>query len=133
MKGRGVKTSSSSLSFIKNKINMGKIIKDWFNRRAEDAYTFADDSKRLFNWDKNRSSYSSYFLKDDSFSNASQMIGSIFSVLGVPKHASYVSHVQKDVGKSDGISINVPLKMLKDKDGQYQTDGGKTLDAFYGV
>ena len=112
---------------------MGKIIKDWFNRRAEDAYTFADDSKRLFNWDKNRSSYSSYFLKEDSFTNAAQMIGSIFSVLGVPKHATYVSNVQTDVKHSDGVTVNVPLKMLKDKKGEYQTEDGKLLDAFYGV
>ena len=112
---------------------MGKIIKDWFNRRAEDAYTFADDSKRLFDWDKNRSNYSSYFLKNDSFTSAAEMIGSIFSVIGVPKHAKYVSNVQKDVERSDGVTINVPLKMLKDSKGQYQTENGKLLDAFYGI
>ena len=108
---------------------MSKLVKDWFNRRAEDAYTFNDDSKRFFNWDKDRSSYSSYFIRnDDSLKEASKMIGSMFRVIGVPKTFDYVA-----AEPSKNTQIQIPIHMLKDEDGKYREPDPEILDAFYGA
>lgn len=113
---------------------MSKLVKDWFNRRAEDAYTFNDESKRFFNWDKDRSSYSSYFIRnDDSLKEASKMIGSMFRVIGVPKTFRYSNDIQTSKrGHSDG-AVQVPLSMLRDENGKYLDRDEKLLDAFYGA
>ena len=69
---------------------MGKYVKDWFNRRAEDAFTHVDESKRLFSWDHGRDSYSSFFHSGKNpAKDAGKMIGSMFKVIGLPKHIKY--------------------------------------------
>ena len=113
---------------------MGKLIKDWFNRRAEDAYTFNDESKRFFNWDKGRSSYSSYFIRNDNtLKEASKMIGSMFRVIGVPKTFKYTNDIQSASRSTDRTSVQVPLSMLRDEDGNYLDNDNNLLDAFYGA
>jgi hypothetical protein len=113
---------------------MGKLIKDWFNRRAEDAYTFNDESKRFFNWDKGRSSYSSYFIRNDNtLKEASKMIGSMFRVIGVPKTFKYTNDIQSVSRNTDRTSVQVPLSMLRDEDGNYLDNDNNLLDAFYGA
>jgi hypothetical protein len=113
---------------------MSKLVKDWFNRRAEDAYTFQDDSKRFFSWDKGRSSYSSYFIKNDNtLKEASKMIGSMFRVIGVPKTFKYTNDLQSTTRHSDRVSVQVPLSMLRDEDGNYLDNDPNLLDAFYGA
>jgi hypothetical protein len=113
---------------------MSKLIKDWFNRRAEDAYTFNDESKRFFNWDKDRSSYSSYFIRnDDSLKEASKMIGSMFRVIGVPKTFKYSNDIQTGKRGYRDAKVQVPLSMLRDEEGNYLDRDEKLLDAFYGA
>lgn len=113
---------------------MGKLIKDWFNRRAEDAYTFNDESKRFFNWDKGRDSYSSYFIRNDNtLKEASKMIGSMFRVIGVPKTFKYTNDIQSASRSTDRTSVQVPLSMLRDEDGNYLDNDNNLLDAFYGA
>lgn len=113
---------------------MSKLIKDWFNRRAEDAYTFNDESKRFFNWDKDRSSYSSYFIRnDDSLKEASKMIGSMFRVIGVPKSLKYSNDIQTGKRGYRDAKVQVPLSMLRDEEGNYLDRDEKLLDAFYGA
>lgn len=115
---------------------MGKFVKDWFNRRAEDAFTHTDDSKRLFNWDHDRKdSYSSFFSSGKNpAKDAGKMIGSMFKVLGVPKHAKNVQsaeEVTKDL-RGNNPRIHIPVAMLRDEDGKYVEDA-KVIDAFYGA
>lgn len=114
---------------------MGKYVKDWFNRRAEDAFTHTDDSKRLFNWDHGmKDSYSSYFSSGKNpAKDAGKMIGSMFKVIGVPKHAKNV-HLAKEVTGSSRSqpNIHIPISMLRDENGDYVEDP-KTIDAFYGA
>lgn len=113
---------------------MGKLIKDWFNRRAEDAYTFNDESKRFFNWDKGRDSYSSYFIRNDNtLKEASKMIGSMFRVIGVPKTFKYTNDIQSASRSTDRTSVQVPLSMLRDEEGNYLDNDNNLLDAFYGA
>lgn len=112
---------------------MGKLIKDWFNRRAEDAFTFNDESKRFFNWDKGRDSYSSYFIRNDnSLKEASKMIGSMFRVIGVPKTFKYTNDIQS-AARNTKTSVQVPLSMLRDENGNYLDNDNKLLDSFYGA
>lgn len=113
---------------------MSKLVKDWFNRRAEDAFTFQDESKRFFSWDKGRSSYSSYFIKNDnSLKEASKMIGSMFRVIGVPKTFKYTNDIQTASRHTDRTSVQVPLSMLRDEEGNYLDNDPNLLDAFYGA
>ncbi len=113
---------------------MSKLVKDWFNRRAEDAYTFNDESKRFFNWDKDRSSYSSYFIRNDnSLKEASKMIGSMFRVIGVPKTFRYSNDIQSSKKGYADAKVQVPLSMLRDENGNYLDRDEKLLDAFYGA
>ena len=113
---------------------MSKLVKDWFNRRAEDAYTFNDESKRFFNWDKDRSSYSSYFIRNDnSLKEASKMIGSMFRVIGVPKTFRYSNDIQSSKKGYTDAKVQVPLSMLRDENGNYLDRDEKLLDAFYGA
>lgn len=113
---------------------MGKIIKDWFNRRAEDAFTFNDESKRFFNWDKGRERYSSYFMRNDNtLKEASKMIGSMFRVIGVPKTFRYTNDIESVRKRTDKTSIQVPLSMLRDEEGNYLDNDHKILDSFYGA
>lgn len=108
---------------------MSKLVKDWFGRRAEEAYTFADDSKRLFDWDKGRSSYSSYFIDEkSSVKEAAQMIGSMFRVIGVPKHMKYSADLENSKNY-----VQVPLQMLRDGEGNFLPKDPQLLDAFYGA
>lgn len=110
---------------------MSKLSRDWFNRRAEDAYTFADDSKRFFSWDRGRDSYSSFFVRNnDSLKVAAKMIGSIFRVIGVPKDFEYTNNVEAN---SSNPSVQIPLSMLRDKKGNYLDKDTELLDAFYGA
>jgi hypothetical protein len=111
---------------------MSKLVKDWFNRRAEDAYTFADDSKRFFSWDKGRSSYSSFFVRnDDSLKTAAKMIGSMYRVIGVPKTFKYANNLEES--SSSHPVVQVPLGMLRDEKGNYLDKDSELLDAFYGA
>lgn len=113
---------------------MSKLVKDWFNRRAEDAYTFNDESKRFFNWDKDRSSYSSYFIRNDNtLKEASKMIGSMFRVIGVPKTFRYANDIQTSKRGYHDAKVQVPLSMLRDENGNYLDRDEKLLDAFYGA
>lgn len=114
--------------------NMSKLVKDWFGRRAEEAYTFADESKRLFSWDKGRDAYSSYFIRsDESLKNAAKMIGSMFRVIGVPKGYKYNANAKTGSSAEDCKTVQVPLQMLRDENGQYLDSDPKLLDAFYGA
>lgn len=113
-----------------------KFVKDWFNRRAEDAFTHVDDSKRLFNWDFGRSSYSSYFTSDDNAAakDAGKILGSMFKVLGVPANIknSASAETVKSALHSKDPKIHIPIKMLKDENGEY-IDSPTNVDAFYGA
>lgn len=110
---------------------MSKLAKDWFNRRAEDAYTFADDSKRFFSWDRGRDSYSSFFVRNnDSLKIAAKMIGSMYRVIGVPKNFNYTNNIQSS---SKNPSVQIPLSMLRDEKGNYLDKDTELLDAFYGA
>ena len=110
---------------------MSKLSRDWFNRRAEDAYTFADDSKRFFSWDRGRDSYSSFFVRNnDSLKVAAKMIGSIFRVIGVPKDFEYTNNAEAN---SRNPLVQIPLSMLRDEKGNYLDKDTELLDAFYGA
>jgi len=114
--------------------NMSKLVKDWFGRRAEEAYTFADESKRLFSWDKGRDAYSSYFIRnDESLKNAAKMIGSMFRVVGVPKDYKLSASAEKGNKADHARSVQVPLQMLRNDDGTYLDSDPRLLDAFYGA
>lgn len=107
---------------------MGKVLKDWFGRRAEDAYTHRDDSKRLFDWDSGRKHYSSYFIKDGtSVQAAAKMVGSMFRVMNVPKNVKFSA-----TEHTNNETIQIPLSLLKDEDGNYDDNDPEKLDAFYG-
>lgn len=114
---------------------MAKYLRDWFNRRAEDAYTHVDESKRLFNWDSGRSNYSSFFMGGKNpAKDAGKMIGSIFKVIGVPKHVKNnpkADHVAASV-KGHVPMVHIPVHMLRDEQGEYD-DRPEVLDAFYGA
>ena len=110
---------------------MSKLSRDWFNRRAEDAYTFADDSKRFFSWDRGRDSYSSFFVRNnDSLKVAAKMIGSMFRVIGVPKNFNYSNKIEQSSKKP---LVQIPLSMLRDEKGNYLDKDTELLDAFYGA
>lgn len=101
--------------------------RDWFNRRQEDAYTYVDNSRKMFDWDKGRTSFSDYFVrKTDTMQTAAKMVGSMFRVIGVPKDTKFTSSNVKG-------SLNIPVHMLKDEDGAWSEPDGKKLDAFYGA
>jgi len=101
--------------------------RDWFNRRKEDAYTYVDNSRKMFDWEKGKSAFSDYFVKStDTMQNAANMIGSMFRVIGVPKDSTFTSSNKKG-------SVNIPLHMLKDEEGRWSEPDGKKLDAFYGA
>jgi hypothetical protein len=118
-----------------SKSTKGKFVRDWFNRRAEDAYTYVDESKRFFNWDAGRRSYSSYFYNDKNpAKDAGKFLGSMFKVLGVPskfKNEVNAKHVLSHMNTS-APKIHIPIKMLKGEDGTYSSDP-KAIDAFYGA
>lgn len=118
-----------------SKSTKGKFVRDWFNRRAEDAYTYVDESKRFFNWDAGRKSYSSYFYNDKNpAKDAGKFLGSMFKVLGVPskfKNEVNAKHVLAHMNTS-APKIHIPIKMLKGEDGTYSSDP-KAIDAFYGA
>ena len=101
--------------------------RDWFNRRKEDAYTYVDNTRKMFDWDKGRTSFSDYFVrKTDTMQTAAKMVGSMFRVIGVPKDTKFTSSNVKG-------SLNIPVHMLKDEDGAWSEPDGKKLDAFYGA
>lgn len=107
--------------------------KDWFNRKKENAYSFYDDSKRLFDWDSNRASgYASYFVKDnENLKSAAKMVSSMFSVIGVPKKTKY-EHTA-NIHKRGPAPVHIPLSMLRNEEGEYLNKDTKLLDAFYGA
>lgn len=114
---------------------MGKYVKDWFNRRAEDAFTHVDESKRLFSWDHGRDSYSSFFHSGKNpAKDAGKMIGSMFKVIGLPKRMKYtpVAKQVKESLSSGPPKVHIPIGMLRDEDGAWNDDP-ETLDAFYGA
>ena len=101
--------------------------RDWFNRRKEDAYTYVDNSRKMFDWDKGKSSFSDYFVrKTDTMETAAKMVGSMFRVIGVPKDTKFTSTNVKG-------SLNIPLNMLKNEEGKWSEPDGAKLDAFYGA
>lgn len=107
--------------------------RDWFRRKEEDAYTFYDSSKRLFDWDTGRDSYSSYFVRDnESLKSAAKMVSSMFRVMDVPKDIKMESQIKKK-DNNDKVTIPVPLAMLRDSDGVYKNKDSELLDAFYGA
>lgn len=109
--------------------------KDWFRRKEEDAYSFYDDSKRLFDWDSNRSNgYASYFVKDnENLRSAAKMVSSMFSVIGVPKKTKFVHSGDLVAVDSKQTPVHIPLNMLRDEEGNYLNRDTKLLDAFYGA
>lgn len=110
-----------------------KFKKDWWKRKEEDAYSFYDPSKKLFDWDSGRTGYSSYFVRDNqNLRSAAKMIGSMFRVIGVPKDIKY-DHSNKLRAVNDKTTIPVPLNMLRDEDGSYMNHDVELLDAFYGA
>ena len=75
----------------REKMEKGQLLKDWFGRRAEDAYTHKDDSNKLFNWDRHRDSLSSYFIKEGAaVREAARVTGSMFRVMGIDKHVKHI-------------------------------------------
>lgn len=101
--------------------------RDWFNRRKEDAYTYVDNTRKSFDWEKGKSSFSDYFVrKTDTMETAAKMVGSMFRVIGVPKDTNFTSSNVKG-------SLNIPLHMLKDEEGKWSEPDGAKLDAFYGA
>lgn len=111
-----------------------RLTTDWFDRRSEDAYTFADPSKRLLDWDYGRTSFASYFMRDNPASDAGKMLGSMFRVLNVPKTRRFCSDAKEAFERHSASSpaIHIPIHMIRDEDGNYQDDP-KKLDAFYGA
>lgn len=110
-----------------------KFKKDWWNRKEEDAYSFYDPSKKLFDWDSGRTGYSSYFVRDNqNLRSAAKMIGSMFRVIGVPKTMK-LDHSNKTRSTNDDVKVPVPLNMLRDEDGEYMNHDVELLDAFYGA
>ena len=109
-----------------------KFKKDWWKRKEEDAFSFYDPSKKLFDWDSGRTGYSSYFVRDNqNLRSAAKMIGSMFRVIGVPKNFKLEHSIHKRALNSD-ITVPVPLAMLRDEEGNYMNHDTKLLDAFYG-
>jgi Mg-chelatase subunit ChlD len=109
-----------------------KFKKDWWKRKEEDAFSFYDPSKKLFDWDSGRTGYSSYFVKDNqNLRSAAKMIGSMFRVIGVPKNIKLEHSIHKR-SLNDNITVPVPLAMLRDEQGNYMNHDTKLLDAFYG-
>lgn len=109
-----------------------KFKKDWWKRKEEDAFSFYDPSKKLFDWDSGRTGYSSYFVRDNqNLRSAAKMIGSMFRVIGVPKNFKLEHSINKRVLK-DEITVPVPLAMLRDEQGNYMNHDTRLLDAFYG-
>jgi hypothetical protein len=109
-----------------------KFKKDWWKRKEEDAFSFYDPSKKLFDWDSGRTGYSSYFVKDNqNLRSAAKMIGSMFRVIGVPKNIKLEHSINKR-SLNDNIAVPVPLAMLRDEQGNYLNHDTKLLDAFYG-
>jgi hypothetical protein len=107
----------------------GKLISDWFGRRAEDAYTFNNED-RFLSWDRGRSSLSSFFTrsrKGSEVSSAAKILGSMFKVMDVPKKVRF-----DHSGHRNRDKIQIPISMLKDEDDNY-TDSVEHLDAFYGA
>jgi Mg-chelatase subunit ChlD len=109
-----------------------KFKKDWWRRKEEDAFSFYDPSKKLFDWDSGRTGYSSYFVRDNqNLRSAAKMIGSMFRVIGVPKNFKLEHSIKKKTVKDD-VTVPVPLAMLRDEQGNYMNHNTKLLDAFYG-
>ena len=109
-----------------------KFKKDWWRRKEEDAFSFYDPSKKLFDWDSGRTGYSSYFVRDNqNLRSAAKMIGSMFRVIGVPKNIKF-DHSMERRNVGDDVKIPVPLAMLRDDNGNYLNHDTKLLDAFYG-
>ena len=107
--------------------------RDWFRRKEEDSYSFYDQNKRFFDWDQNRTGYSSYFLKDnESLKSAAKMVGSMFKVIDVPKHVK-LNHTIEPKEMRDDITLPVPINMLRDSEGNYLNHDVELLDAFYGA
>ena len=105
----------------------GKLLKDWFNRRAEDSFTFNNED-RLFNWDQGRSRYSSYFMRDnDSLSETAKIVGSMFRVMGVGKNVEL-----SNKEKINSNFINIPLHMIKNENKEFVDIDDPAIDAFYG-
>lgn len=121
--------------------HMSKLVKDWFGRRAEDSFTFYDERNRFFSWDKDRSRYSSFFVKDDDdIREAAKVVGSMLRVVGVPKTFRYSSNLKDSkysatptLGKDEN-TLQIPLSMLK-KEGEWvdMEENPGVLDAFYGA
>lgn len=62
------------------------------------------------------------------------MIGSIFKVIGLPKHIKYtpIANEVKDSLRAAQPKVHIPIGMLRDEDNQWKDDPA-TLDAFYGA
>jgi hypothetical protein len=118
---------------------MSKFKKDWFGRSDEDSYLSKSDKNKLFDWDEglgkagSSRSFSSYFLRNQKgLKDSARMVGSMFSVLGVPKKATYTS--SKASGSSSDVpKIQIPLKMLQNEEGEFIEHDPELLDAFYGA
>jgi hypothetical protein len=85
-----------------------KFKKDWWRRKEEDAFSFYDPSKKLFDWDSGRTGYSSYFVRDNqNLRSAAKMIGSMFRVIGVPKNMKLEHSINKRSAKGSCTIGNV--------------------------
>lgn len=117
------------------KKEIGKLTKDWFDRRAEDSF-MKKTAPRSISWDRDRENLSSYFIKDDSttVSDAATVVSTMFSVLDIDKHKKLSKVRSEDTSK-----IKLPLGMLKttiEDEGVSIWDDKidfEKLDAFYGA
>lgn len=91
--------------------------RDWFGRKAEDAYTSYDSSKRAINWDKGYDNYSDYFFGKRSGSLASSMkMQDAASLLVTMSRVVGVDSTQFKAAASVPRkgSVVIPTDMLKD-------------------
>lgn len=115
---------------VATKLKSGTMAKDFFNRRRENAFMHTSDKNKIFNWDMGRKNLSSYFMgsSKNPLSDAATFIGSMFKVIGTKKNPKYTPDAPKN---SD--EIQVPVQILKDKDGKYDTSNPEMMDIFYGA
>lgn len=99
---------------------------DWFGRSADEAFTFFDNNSKMLNWEVGYKSYSDYLLgTSNSNTEAARLIGSMFSVLRVPKSINYSNKLSRD-------SIMLPTDLLNNEK-HPEIDESHRNDAFLGA
>jgi cobalamin biosynthesis protein CobT len=109
---------------------------DMFGRRNDFGYTNYDESKRLLKWDTGRKSLASWLMggrghgfgeTSHELKNTAKLTGAMFRVVGVPRGMRYTAKDERS-----RKSVQVPIKMLKNEQGEWTTEGRKA-DAFLGA